>query len=200
MSKTNKDVARSANSQLAVDSFRKKLAAVDLTRHEVYIDDALRSQLRDVAKLENMTRGMAGEALMRLGAQAYLALKNMTADELRARAATSKSPGGGPLEDSTLVHTMGVPAAALSQSASGSMGMPIGSLGSRSLGISSGATGAQSLSWSGDLSTYSARPGPQGEAGTRAVVNASETKTTGPLDGAMNDFFNRAKQRNSKSK
>ncbi len=54
-----------------VSSFRQKLATEDLNRYEVYISRATRQGIKDIAVIEGISAGIAGEALLKLGIESY---------------------------------------------------------------------------------------------------------------------------------
>ena len=56
---------------LRVSNFRDKLASEDLKRYELYISSSTRSAIKEIAKLEHLSSGVAAEALIKLGIESY---------------------------------------------------------------------------------------------------------------------------------
>jgi hypothetical protein len=54
-----------------VSTFRQKLATDDLKRYEVYVSSTTRQGIKDIAALEGISAGVAGEALLKLGIESY---------------------------------------------------------------------------------------------------------------------------------
>ena len=52
--------------------FRERQALTDVKRWEIYTTDAIKSEVRDIAKQEGLSAGVAAEALLRLGIETYL--------------------------------------------------------------------------------------------------------------------------------
>jgi len=52
--------------------FRERHALTDVKRWEIYTTEAIKSEVRDIAKQEGLSAGVAAEALLRLGIETYL--------------------------------------------------------------------------------------------------------------------------------
>lgn len=56
---------------LRVSIFREKLAESDLSRYEIYASSATKKSVREIAKIENISPGVAAEALLQYAINAY---------------------------------------------------------------------------------------------------------------------------------
>jgi hypothetical protein len=54
-----------------VSSFREKLATEGLKRYEVYVSDKTKKSIKSIARQEEISTGVAAEALLKLGIEAY---------------------------------------------------------------------------------------------------------------------------------
>ena len=54
-------------------AFRERLGSSDLSRWEIYTSESTKNKVRAIAKVEGLTAGVAAEALLRLGIDAYRA-------------------------------------------------------------------------------------------------------------------------------
>ena len=54
-------------------AFRERLGSSDLSRWEIYTSESTKNKVREIAKAEGLTAGVAAEALLRLGIDAYRA-------------------------------------------------------------------------------------------------------------------------------
>lgn len=57
-------------------AFRERLGSSDLNRWEIYTSESIKNQVRGIAKSEGLSSGVAAEALLRLGIEAYRATEN----------------------------------------------------------------------------------------------------------------------------
>ena len=67
-------------------AFRERLGSSDLSRWEIYTSESTKNKVRAIAKVEGLTAGVAAEALLRLGIDAYRAAGSAT----KAPAATKE--------------------------------------------------------------------------------------------------------------
>ena len=68
-------------------AFRERLGSSDLSRWEIYTSEFIKNEVRSIAKSEGLTSGVAAEALLRLGIDAY---KIAGTDSATARASGAK--------------------------------------------------------------------------------------------------------------
>lgn len=66
--------------------FRDKLAAEGLKRYELYVSDATRREIKEIAAREGVTTGVAAEALLKLGIESYHARAQTDAPQFLAEA------------------------------------------------------------------------------------------------------------------
>ena len=59
-------------------AFRERLGSSDLSRWEIYTSESTKNEVRVIAKAEGLTAGVAAEALLRLGIDAYRAAGSAT--------------------------------------------------------------------------------------------------------------------------
>ena len=72
---SKKLLSQSANSPSTdrARAFRDRLEQTSLTRWEIFVTEVTKSRVREIARLENLTAGVAAEALLELGVEAYVA-------------------------------------------------------------------------------------------------------------------------------
>ena len=54
-------------------AFRDRLEQTSVTRWEIFVSEVTKDRVREIARLENLTAGVAAEALLELGVEAYVA-------------------------------------------------------------------------------------------------------------------------------
>jgi hypothetical protein len=77
-------------------AFRDRLEKTSVTRWEIFANEATKNRVRDIARLENLTAGVAAEALLELGIEAYVAgMASSASVPLTKSAGTASKQAGG---------------------------------------------------------------------------------------------------------
>lgn len=75
-----------------VQLFRDKLAEADLTRYEIYASSQTKADIRDIARQEGLSTGVAAEALLKLGIAQYRQRQSRTPVAAQPAAQTALPP------------------------------------------------------------------------------------------------------------
>jgi hypothetical protein len=155
----------SAPSSERAKAFRDRLGEMELTRWEIVASEETKLKVRTIANAEGLTSGVAAEALLQLGIEAYDALRRPVASAALATPPSDSAQG------------IKKRAFALSREAQepGMAAMP------QQVPVVLSAK---------SLAAYTTRSQP-GQGGRSAPPSSEDRKAAAPLQG----FFDRAKQR-----
>lgn len=67
-----------------VKNFRERLADASLSRYEIYASDDTKKAIREIAKAEELSTGVAAEALIQLGIEQYKTQKNLSIESVNS--------------------------------------------------------------------------------------------------------------------
>ena len=167
-----KPTSSSAPSSERAKAFRDRLDQMELTRWEIVASEETRLKVRSIASDEGLTAGVAAEALLQLGIEAYDALQRPTWVDVQEQGL------GEPSIDRAFRPALRAPAPPTPAAA---MPAPLADLP---------VAGTPVVLSAKSLASYTTRsqPGPARSGSTPAPGGA---KASAPLQG----FFDRAKQR-----